>query len=53
MEIQAARSRARMSASGELILILDQNRALWDQLLIRRGLAALERAQQPGGATGP
>jgi RNA polymerase sigma-70 factor (ECF subfamily) len=53
MEIQAARSRARVSASGEPILILDQNRALWDQLLIRRGLAALERAQQPGGATGP
>jgi predicted RNA polymerase sigma factor len=50
MEIQASRSRARTSRSGEPILLLDQNRALWDQLLIRRGLAALERA---GGALGP
>jgi len=44
MEIQASRSKARTSRSGEPILLLDQNRALWDQLLIRRGLAALERA---------
>ena len=45
MEIQASRSRARVGPSGEPILLLDQNRAKWDQLLIRRGLAALERAQ--------
>jgi RNA polymerase sigma factor (sigma-70 family) len=45
MEIQASRSRARIGRSGEPILLLDQNRALWDQLLIRRGLAALERAR--------
>jgi RNA polymerase sigma factor (sigma-70 family) len=44
MEIQASRSRARVDASGEVVLLKDQNRALWDQLLIRRGLAALERA---------
>jgi RNA polymerase sigma factor (sigma-70 family) len=53
MEIQASRSRARVSASGEPILILDQNRAQWDQLLIRRGLAELERAEKPGGSRGP
>ena len=53
MEIQASRSRARTGASGEPILLLDQNRALWDQLLIRRGLAALERAEKLGGALGP
>ena len=53
MEIQASRSRARVGPSGEPILLLDQNRALWDQLLIRRGLAALERAEQLGGARGP
>ena len=41
MEIQASRSRARVGPSGEPILLLDQNRARWDQLLIRRGLAAL------------
>ena len=45
MEIQASRSRARVGPSGEPILLLDQNRARWDQLLIRRGLAALERAE--------
>lgn len=45
MEIQASRSRARVGPSGEPILLLDQNRAKWDQLLIRRGLTALERAQ--------
>ena len=49
MEIQASRSRARVGPSGEPILLLDQNRALWDQLLIRRGLAALERAEKLGG----
>jgi RNA polymerase sigma factor (sigma-70 family) len=53
MEIQASRSRARVGASGEPILLLDQNRAQWDQLLIHRGLAALERAQQLGTAFGP
>ena len=52
MEIQASRAKARISASGEPILLFDQNRALWDQLLIRRGLAALERAEQLGGALG-
>jgi RNA polymerase sigma factor (sigma-70 family) len=48
MEIQASRARARVGPSGEPILLLEQNRALWDQLLIRRGLAALDRAQKPG-----
>ena len=46
MEIQASRSRARVGPWGEPILLLDQNRARWDQLLIRRGLAALERAKK-------
>jgi RNA polymerase sigma factor (sigma-70 family) len=46
MEIQASRSRARLGPSGEPILLLDQNRAHWDQLLIRRGLVALERAEK-------
>ncbi len=53
MEIQASRSRARVGPAGEPILLPDQNRALWDQLLIRRGLAALERAERLGGALGP
>jgi predicted RNA polymerase sigma factor len=53
MEIQASRSRARVSASGEPILLLEQNRALWDQLLIRRGMAALERADRLTSAQGP
>lgn len=53
MEIQASRSRARVSPSGEPILLMDQDRARWDQLLIRRGLAALERAERLGGARGP
>lgn len=53
MEIQASRARARVSASGEPILLMDQNRALWDQLLIRRGLAALATAEQLGGEAGP
>jgi RNA polymerase sigma factor (sigma-70 family) len=53
MEIQASRLRARVGASGEPILLLDQDRAHWDQLLIRRGLAALERSEQRGGALGP
>jgi RNA polymerase sigma factor (sigma-70 family) len=53
MEIQASRTRARTGPSGEPILLLDQNRALWDQLLIRRGLTAIDRAEQLGGARGP
>ena len=46
MEIQASRSRARVGPSRQPVLLLDQNRALWDQLLIRRGLAALDRAEK-------
>jgi RNA polymerase sigma-70 factor, ECF subfamily len=53
MEIQASRSSARTDSSGGPILLLDQNRGMWDQLLIRRGLAALERAEKLGGARGP
>lgn len=53
MEIQASRTAARVGPAGEPVLLLDQNRARWDQLLIRRGLAALERAQQLHGALGP
>ena len=53
MEIQASRARARIGPSGEPILLLDQNRARWDQLLIRRGLAALQRAERLGGSLGP
>ena len=53
MEIQASRLRARTGPKGEPILLLDQDRGKWDQLLIRRGLAALARAEQLGGARGP
>ena len=57
MEIQASRFETRTSPSGEPILLLDQNRARWDQLVIRRGLAALERAEtlarESGRASGP
>src|SRR5467141_1411997 len=53
MEIQASRSKARVGPSGAPILLLDQDRSRWDQLLIRRGLAALERAGKLGGARGP
>ncbi|MFN8635767.1 MAG: sigma-70 family RNA polymerase sigma factor [Chloroflexota bacterium] len=53
MEIQASRARARTGPSGEPVLLLDQNRARWDQLLIRRGSAALDRAEALGGALGP
>jgi RNA polymerase sigma-70 factor (ECF subfamily) len=53
MEIQASRMRARVDPAGEPILLFDQNRAQWDVLLIRRGLAALARAGQLGGAPGP
>jgi RNA polymerase sigma factor (sigma-70 family) len=53
MEIQASRSHARVGPKGEPILLLDQDRGRWDQLLIRRGLAALQRAEELGGALGP
>jgi RNA polymerase sigma-70 factor, ECF subfamily len=53
MEIQASRSRARVGPSGEPVLLGDQNRAAWDQLLIRRGLAALERSESLAAARGP
>ena len=53
MEIQASRSRARVDANGEPVLLLQQNRAAWDQLLIRRGLAALERANALTSVRGP
>ncbi|HEX4115339.1 MAG TPA: RNA polymerase sigma factor [Solirubrobacteraceae bacterium] len=53
MEIQASRLKARVGAEGEPILLADQDRARWDRLLIARGLAGLERAEQLGGALGP
>jgi RNA polymerase sigma-70 factor (ECF subfamily) len=53
MEIQASRMRARVGPRGESIVLLEQDRARWDFLLIRRGLAALERAERLGGALGP
>jgi RNA polymerase sigma-70 factor (ECF subfamily) len=53
MEIQASRLRARVGPSGEPVLLLDQDRGRWDQLLIHRGLAALERAEALGGEPGP
>jgi len=53
MEIQASRAGARTGPSGEPVLLLDQDRARWDPLLIRRGLAALARAEALGGADGP
>ena len=53
MEIQASRAGARTGAGGEPVLLLDQDRSRWDRLLIRRGLAALERAEALGGADGP
>ena len=53
MEIQASRSRARTGPSGQAVLLLDQDRSRWDQVLIRRGLAALDRAQLLGGENGP
>jgi RNA polymerase sigma factor (sigma-70 family) len=52
MEIQASRSKARVGPLGEPILLLEQNRSNWDHLLIRRGLAALERAEKFGGKRG-
>src|SRR3984885_7388171 len=53
MEIQASRSNARIGPLGQPILLLDQNRALWDQLLIRRGLAALKRSEEVSAGPGP
>jgi len=53
MEIQASRTRARIGPTGEAILLLEQNRAHWDQLLIRRGLTALDRAHKIGEPRGP
>jgi len=53
MEIQASRLHARVGKDGEAVLLLDQDRSRWDQLLIRRGLEALARAEQLGGAFGP
>jgi RNA polymerase sigma factor (sigma-70 family) len=53
MEIQASRLRARTSPRGKPVLLLDQDRKRWDQLLIRRGVAALERAERLGGGFGP
>jgi len=53
MEIQASRTAARTGPGGAVVLLLDQDRARWDQLLIRRGLAALARAEALGGARGP
>ncbi|MEA2705410.1 MAG: hypothetical protein QOH22_198 [Gemmatimonadaceae bacterium] len=53
MEIQASRSRARLGPKGVPILLLDQDRGRWDHVLVRRGLAALERAEQLGGELGP
>ncbi|MEA2332897.1 MAG: hypothetical protein QOH58_3035 [Thermoleophilaceae bacterium] len=53
MEIQASRSRARVSQSGEPILLLEQDRGRWDHMLIGRGLTALDRAEELGGGLGP
>jgi RNA polymerase sigma factor (sigma-70 family) len=53
MEIQASRSAARIGPGGEPVLLLEQNRARWNQLLIRRGLKALDRADALGGTRGP
>lgn len=53
MEIQASRTAARVGPSGEPVLLLEQNRARWDHVLIRRGLTALARAEALGGALGP
>jgi RNA polymerase sigma-70 factor (ECF subfamily) len=53
MEIQASRTRARVGPGGEPVLLLEQNRARWDRILIARGLTALGRAQELGGGLGP
>jgi RNA polymerase sigma-70 factor, ECF subfamily len=53
MELQASRTRARLSPAGEQVLLLDQDRSRWDWLLVGRGLTALERAHATGGPIGP
>jgi RNA polymerase sigma-70 factor, ECF subfamily len=53
MELQASRTRARISPSGDQVLLLDQDRSRWDWLLVGRGLAAIERAYATGGPIGP
>src|SRR5207248_10468543 len=53
MEIQASRLRARIGRTGEPVLLYDQDRTIWDRPLLRRGLAALQRADDLGGAMGP
>jgi predicted RNA polymerase sigma factor len=53
MELQASRAATRVDGEGRPVLLLEQNRTRWDRLLIRRGLAALERARALGGAMGP
>jgi len=53
MEIQASRLRARVSPTGKPVVLLDQDRSRWDHMLVRRGLAALERAEKLGGTAGP
>ncbi|HEU0368466.1 MAG TPA: RNA polymerase sigma factor, partial [Candidatus Acidoferrum sp.] len=53
MEIQASRSKARVDAAGEPVLLLEQDRSQWDQLLIHRGFDAIERVEKLGGANGP
>lgn len=53
LEIQASRLAARVGPAGEPVLLLDQDRGRWDHILIQRGLTALERAEQLGGALGP
>ncbi|WP_409347203.1 RNA polymerase sigma factor [Paenibacillus sp. MBLB4367] len=53
MEIQSSRLKTRVNSKGEPVLLMDQNRAQWDQLLIRRGLAALERSRKQGRSLGP
>ena len=53
MELQASRTRARVSPSGDQVLLLDQDRSRWDWLLVGRGLAALDRAYETGGPIGP
>ncbi len=53
LEIQASRARARVGPTGEPILLLDQDRTRWDHVLVRRGLAAIQRAEELGGALGP
>jgi RNA polymerase sigma factor (sigma-70 family) len=53
MELQSSRAKARVDAQGAPVLLMEQDRARWDRLLIRRGLVALERAEKLGGALGP